>query len=79
MAGLAAAHPNATIHDAAWLAGGRLYLTVFGVGLVYTDDLGVTSQVVPSLQAPAVAVNGAASLPSFPSRRPRVPAPTRLG
>ena len=62
IAGLAAAYPNATIHDAAWLAGGRLYLTVFGVGLVYTDDLGVTIQNVPSLQAPAVAVNGAASL-----------------
>ena len=62
MAGLAAAYPNATIHDAVWLAGGRLYLTVFGVGLVYTDDLGVTIQNVPSLQAPAVAVRGAASL-----------------
>jgi len=62
MAGLAAAYPNATIHDAAWLAGGRLYLTVFGVGLVYTDDLGVTIKNVPSLQAPALAVAGAASL-----------------
>lgn len=62
MAGLAAAFPNATIHDAVWLTGGRLYLTVFGAGLVYTDDLGVTIQNVPSLQAPAVAVNGAASL-----------------
>src|SRR5690348_15619077 len=49
MAGLAAAYPNATIHDAAWLAGGRLYLTILGKGLVYTDDLGVTIQNVPSL------------------------------
>ncbi len=62
MAGMVAAHPNATVSDAVWLPGGRLVMAVVGTGLVFTDDLGVTIANIASTQLPAVSITGVMSM-----------------